>query len=510
MSEATSLPVPAQPVPIPPRDATPPPRFDFPAWMPAMLVKELRQGLRQRGFVGGMITAQAVLVVMFISGFVEDFGGGSARGMIDGIFWSTMFATLIAFGPLRALGGLSSELDARTMDLLLLTRLNAWRIVWGKWVSLMTQTLLLLVTLLPYAVVRYFFGSVDLVGDFEIIVTMLGAGAVFTAAGLWISGLHRALRLLAVIGGVILSVSMLGQIMSRHFMGMGGGIVSSSAGPVPLWLTWAIWLWCGALVLAYCLMMAVRWFAPQAENHAIAPRLLPLALLLPAPVLALAGYYDVAGGYVGAWLVVLAVVAAIELAGTREVMTVHLRGWPGRPGWRRVVGAGFLPGWPSASLWLAAMILLGVLLWGAASLISPHDLKFEAAPWLGALAWAGLVFPILLVALLPSIGRAAGILYFSLQGLLGIFAAMAGSDGLGRMAPTAMRVLDWISHAAPTTSFWHALVELNKPSSLPAVELAQALGLIFTLAFMFWLSRSYWMNVRLMREQADSARHAGK
>lgn len=510
MSDATVPPaLPVSPVPVAAAisaGATPPSRLDFPGWVPPMLVKELRQGLRQRGFVGGLIVAQAALVIMFISGFVTDVGGNSSRGMIDGMFWAAMFVTLILLGPLRALSGLSAELDARTMDLLLLTRLDAWRIVWGKWVSLMAQTLLILVTLLPYAVVRYFFGSVDLIGDFQTIIAFLGIGAFLTGLGLWLSGLHRALRFLIIILGVIFSFSALGTIMSRHFMGFGGGFFSgmSSVGVSP-WLMFFVSFWGVAVALLYCLMMAVRWFAPQAENHAIGPRLLPLALLVPPLAFALFGHNEPAAGFTFLWIFVTAAVGAIELASTREVMTVHLRGWLGRPGWRRVVGAGLLPGWPSTALWLAAMIVPMVAGWMIVDAVITEDLRSAAAPWLGMLAWAGLVFPILLVSLVPTLGRVAGVLYFSLHAILGIFAVMAGSNGLSRMAPTLMSVLDWISHAVPTTSFWHAIVELERPSELPAVELGQALGVALTLGLMLWLARPYWINVRLMREHARAA-----
>lgn len=479
-----------------------PPRFDFPTWLPPMLVKELRQGLRQRGFVGGLIVAQLVLVIVFITGFASDTGNGSSRGMIDGVFWGTMFGTLLVGAPMRALIGLSAELDARTMDLLLLTRLDAWRIVWGKWVSLMVQTLLLVVTLLPYAVVRYFFGSVDLVSDFETIVTMLGFGAVLTGAGLWMSGLPRVPRALAVAAAVFLTLTSMGGVMSRGVFGSsGGGIFSASAGSVSAWLMWVICFWCGAWLLAYTLMMAVRWFAPPAENHAIGPRIVPLLLALPAVVLALNGNQPEAAAFAAIWLVVLAGVAGIELAGTREVMAIHLRGWLGCDGWRRVVGAMFLPGWPSACAWLAAMLGLVAAVWGVADMVMAEDLHAAGVLWLLVLAWTGLVFPILLISLVPTVGRVAGVLYFILHAVLGIFAVMAGSDGLGRMAPTSMRVMDWISHAVPTTSFWHALVEFEKPSELPAVEFGQAVGVSVTLAFMLWLARPYWTRVLMMRRR---------
>lgn len=47
--------------------------------------------------------------------------------------------------PIRGLNALASEIKADTLDLLLLTRLSAWRITFGKWLSLTSQSALLVV-----------------------------------------------------------------------------------------------------------------------------------------------------------------------------------------------------------------------------------------------------------------------------------------------------------------------------------------------------------------------------
>jgi ABC-type transport system involved in multi-copper enzyme maturation permease subunit len=472
-------------------------RHDFPGWLPPMLVKELRQGLRQRGFVGGLIAAQAVLVILFISGFATEVGDGSgARRMIDGIFWSTLFATLLIMAPLRALGALSTEMDARTMDLLLLTRLDAWRIVWGKWVSLMTQTLLLVVALLPYAVVRYFFGSVNIAQDLVTIAAMVAAGGVCTGVGLWASGMNRIIRYLIVVGVLIFSFGAITSMMSpwgfRRMFGVGHSSVWETVG------VFALLGWIGACVLAYSLLMATRWFAPVAENHAIGPRLIPLALLLPAPVLAMWNQ-DGAETYFAFWLIATAVVAAIEFAGGRELLAIHLRGRLGRV---RLLGDAFLPGWPSAALWAAGLAVLAVAGLAAGNWLFARTYPMATLSWLAVLAWAGLVFPALLVSFVPSLGRMSAALYFVMHAVLGLFGVMAGSTSLGRKAPAIMQVLDWVSHAMPTTSFWHALNEVTTPSELPAVEFGQAVGVALTLALMLWAAKPYWTNVRAMRTAA--------
>ena len=478
-------------------------RHDFPGWLPPMLVKELRQGLRQRGFVGGLVAAQAVLVILFISGFATEVGDGSgARRMIDGVFWSTLFATLLIMAPLRALGALSAEIDARTMDLLLLTRLDAWRIVWGKWVSLMSQSLLLVVALLPYAVVRYFFGSVDIVQDLIAIVVMVGAGGVSTAVGLWASGMNRIIRLLIVIAVLFFSFGAITSMMSpwgfRRMMGFHHSSVWETVG------VFALLGWVGACALGYSLMMATRWFAPVAENHAIGPRLIPLALLLPAPFVA---WWEPAGAeaYFAFWLVVTGVVAAIEFAGGRDLLAIHLRG---RLAGSRLPGPAFLPGWPSAAVWAGGLAALAVTMIALANWTLGRTYDLAALSWLAVLAWAGLVFPALLVSFVPTFSRVAAVLYFVMHAVLGLFGVMAGSTSLGRKSPALMQTLDWISHAVPTTSFWHALNELKTPSELPAVELGQAVGVALTLAMMLRTARPYWTNVRAMRAAAAVRRKA--
>lgn len=471
---------------------------DFPGWMPPMLVKELRQGLRQRGFVGGLIAAQAVLAIMFLWGFVSDIGDGSSRGMIDGVFWSTVFATLLLLAPLRALGALNAEIDARTMDLLLLTRLDSWRIVWGKWVSLMTQSLLLVVSLLPYAVVRYFFGSVDIVNDLAAMLGMLVTGAVLTAFGLWASGMNRIVRMLMVIGAIMTSLSMMGSFAARSMFRGSGMMTTASGGPLDFWMIVLVCGWLAVCVIGYFLMMAVRWFAPAAENHATGPRLMPLALALPIPFMAWAAWpsLEVAAALVAMWLVTCGVIAAIEMASARELMAIHLRGRAGR-----FTGALLLPGWPSAARWTAVLLALVAGVWAVVDLVSAEDLKTGRVAWLAALAWAGLVFPALVVSMLRSMSRVSGAMYFIVHALFGVLALLAGSTALSAKAPAFTKALDWLSHAAPTTSFWHAIHELKEPVTT-AVAVGQGLGVAATILLMWLLGKTYWMNVRLMRETA--------
>ena len=67
----------------------PTPRFDFPTWLPPMLVKELRQGLRTRGFVFSLIGLHVVLVIAFAWALVAQiFDRSSALDIVNGFYWT--------------------------------------------------------------------------------------------------------------------------------------------------------------------------------------------------------------------------------------------------------------------------------------------------------------------------------------------------------------------------------------------------------------------------------------
>src|SRR5688572_18104272 len=128
MSNVTAIPEPAA-------SASPHskiPTRDFPGWLPPMLVKELRQGLRTRGFVGTLVVFQILMLVLTLVALSTQNAttpsGRMAGAAFSGFFWAILAVQLIFMTPSRALGGLQLEVESRTLDLLMLTRLTAWRV----------------------------------------------------------------------------------------------------------------------------------------------------------------------------------------------------------------------------------------------------------------------------------------------------------------------------------------------------------------------------------------------
>src|SRR5438874_1985424 len=89
-------------------------RGDFPTWLPPMFVKELRQGLRTRGFVVVFIAFQALMALLMMGAIVgQNTAVPGARvsigNTISGFFWTLLSVQLLLVTPARALGSLQLE-----------------------------------------------------------------------------------------------------------------------------------------------------------------------------------------------------------------------------------------------------------------------------------------------------------------------------------------------------------------------------------------------------------------
>lgn len=450
-------------------------RRDFPGWLPAMLVKELRQGLRTRGFVGTFVAFQVIMTMMTIFAIAGGTGSGTFS-MLQGTYWAVLGAQLLLVTPARALAGLQAEIESRAVDLLLLTRLTAWRIVLGKWISLLAQAALLVVAMLPYGVARYFFGSVNLVNELEMIGGAFLASGVLTAAALWASALPKITRVVLAIGLVFLwqGIPMF-SIMFMMPRGRGGMAFTAFSTAGASWLM----LFNVTLVLAFCLIGAVRKLAPPAESQAPWLRLLPILACLPVPFLSTRETV----AQLAAAGILFAIIAVIELARAEEPMAAHWRPWARRGLFGRVIGRFVQPGWASAMEWVLVAVVIVML----AGWLKEPDWKVLPLAILGAEA---LVFPALLMTWLSARfaqQRVAG--YILIFGASSLIAAVGAATGtMGRVNDVAEFVLLLL----PISSFW-STAGLNAPPGMAALvcQLIVALG-VLALA---------WVRAKPYREQ---------
>lgn len=435
---------------------------DFGDRLPPMLVKELRQGLRSRAFVGIFTITHVILafcLIGLLATVVQD-EVSAVRTSLDVFFWVATVVVLLILTPLRSLGAIQQERDGAALDLLLLSRLRPWSIVAGKWLALQAQSALFVLTLLPYGVVRYFVGGVEVGEEAFLFGTVVLFSGVLTALGTLGSTFSRALRIgltvLLVVAGqpllMLLGMSPLGDYL------FGAGAVSGAG--------WGAVLEFGFLVAAFAgygalsLHAAQAALAPPAYNTARFPRLLAWAYCLPVPLAALCDD-DVFVAAVTFAVPVLVLTAVAGFCSTRRVLPIHLRGLERAPRLWRVVRLALLPGFPGALLWLLATVVGGLACAGIAVWMAPGQpwasdpgAALAGAVVVVASAVSALLFPALVAAWLNLQGRrAAGgylllVLLFSVPGVI-----------LANLPPWFGESVfhQFLSAVIPISSFWTAL-----------------------------------------------------
>lgn len=249
---------------------------DFSDRLSPMLVKELRQGLRTRVFTSLFILLQVLL--MFLT-FVSS-SAAQADEILGRFFWFFLMVTLLVISPLRGITALSQEAKLNTLELILLTRLDALRIVFGKWASIVSQTALFTIAVLPYVVLRYFFGGVDLVQNLLALLTLLLFSGIITALTVGFSAFDSILlRVIFFVGTAIGILYLIGFLVASMFS---TSFLPSALGLTPMAYASSIagLVLTGVFFIYYLLDMGASRIAPPSANHATRKRLLTLAALL--------------------------------------------------------------------------------------------------------------------------------------------------------------------------------------------------------------------------------------
>ncbi len=275
----------------------------FPDWLSPIIVKELRQGLRSRGFVSLLSILQAAMVLcVFVT--VESASNSVGSQASTAFFWMLAGGALLVGLPLAAVMSLSSEIKANTLELLSLTPLSAWRIAAGKWSALFLQGVLLTTTLLPYVVLRYFVGGLDLLREVSLLLLMLAGSGILLAVGVGLSPLaHR------LVGRVLLGVGAIIAFNALPALFVGSGMFRGTSLPVGYWV--AVILCLGPLIILEALEMGVAGIAPPGEDTTSRRRLLAVAIALVAGVLGVVWGERLASLILGSLLVAPVVLSSL-------------------------------------------------------------------------------------------------------------------------------------------------------------------------------------------------------
>ena len=357
-----------------------------------MLVKELRQGMRTSSFVIPFVVLQAILTIVILIVSLFSLGGRLLDSSSIGN-WFTGFILLfyclgiLVFQPLRGISAIASEVQENTIDLMTLTSLTAWRIVYGKWLSIVSQSALIAGAVLPYLIIPYFFGGLQLFPQLTLWLALFVVSSALTALTVGISAVGSALvRGLLVVGGAAL---MMGYLLFSflpnvpHFMKM----LSFTHGEQTLSVI--------AFLVATCylcyffLELGTTAIAPSSENRATKKRLIGLG------VLTLTYFLLLPTGESIALFSAMAITACIALDLFSERVTFSpIVCWKFiRLGFLgRIAGRFLYPGWGTGSLFfLVLTLVLCVLIY----LTNPNPIYYTMALLgIGTLAFPAMIIQV--------------------------------------------------------------------------------------------------------------------
>lgn len=180
-------------------------------WFNAILIKEARQALKSRQFVGSfmLLLAIAWVVSAFLllnSGPALEYGD-VGRGFFYGFYLVLGFAAIVIV-PFSAMRSLISERDLNTFDLLSITALKPRQIVWGKLLSAVLQLFLFYSAITPFIAFASLMQGFDTAAAAVILVGTMLLALLMSMAALMVSTFARnrffqAIVTTSAIGGLI-------------------------------------------------------------------------------------------------------------------------------------------------------------------------------------------------------------------------------------------------------------------------------------------------------------------
>ncbi len=162
---------------------------DFSDWLNPLLVKELRQGLRNRVFVSAFLLVHVFVAITI--GF-ETLSIGFSGEQTRSEDWMAMqgaaevlFVCILL--PMRALTATEDEVRASATDLLRLANFDASAVIFGKWKTQLLLSTVLLVSLAPYHFLRFYVGGADVLSQALALLWAWSESAMLSALCLCLS-----------------------------------------------------------------------------------------------------------------------------------------------------------------------------------------------------------------------------------------------------------------------------------------------------------------------------------
>jgi hypothetical protein len=303
-------------------------------WVNAVAVKEFRQAVQSR-WVIAILMLFLLVNVMFLGSYLAlstDVATNARSGRETlATLLAILMVTCVGFVPLYSGLRLSLERNDSNIDLLFITTIRPGAIVRGKYFSAMALTLLVFSACMPFMVLTYLLGGVDVPTILFLLAAGFTACAVANSLGIFAGSVSGPwlIRGLAAGGAVFLlcylgggSIALLNETLFR-----GRGIASIGAGE--FWATVGTMTFIASLVIGLFYVLSVAMLSPVLTNRMLVPRIYFLACWLASCVVTtIWGVHEHDFWPVGGWMVgsgIAWIIIAVAVMGERDTWTSRVR-----------------------------------------------------------------------------------------------------------------------------------------------------------------------------------------
>lgn len=187
-----------------------------------MMLKELRQGLRRGVFlIPFMLIHLFAIAALYLEFYTElDLGANPFTGVMQmglfleyGPFWWVAGGVCMLLMPMGGIVLMGQEMDEVNYELLQMTELSRWQVVLGKFLSIWSISLLTFSSLIPYLIVRYFVGGMEVWRNIALVMTVVFVAAIIAAGAIGASSFKNPFARLGVMGLFLASVGASGAIV---------------------------------------------------------------------------------------------------------------------------------------------------------------------------------------------------------------------------------------------------------------------------------------------------------
>ncbi|MEM9160842.1 MAG: ABC transporter permease subunit, partial [Verrucomicrobiota bacterium] len=244
--------------------------------LPAVLVKEVRQGLSRSVFLIEFYGFHVVLACITLWQMAEaqqyeDFGGLARSSGTRGVFWFLMALYMIIIVPLMNINAVASEVTGRTIELMKMSGLSARKIVWGKWLYQCLYLAMITLSTFPYLFSYYLVAGGDLMMEVRLMLG-LGFGSILvTGLAIGISPIGSSRFRPMIFLGLMIFFFAGGVQLFSYFFGFRRG-VSFGDSALTLFLL-------GTPLTLFALELGTAKISSRVEGNALAIRLIGLVLV---------------------------------------------------------------------------------------------------------------------------------------------------------------------------------------------------------------------------------------